>query len=221
MDPTAVQVARRALTEAKQLKARIVQQDGIGTDIVPRVELFREGVPLGVIWLNDSSAEEANWRRRMFTRLTLTIGASAADRAHFLTEQYEHRSQTGRSYDNYEHGSAARLFAAGDKATKEGVMVAVAGADGAFAAAYTTYTYDVGRRVRWDPPMVSEPKTGAMPDAMSLGFATQAARDAPLDVLHLGIALSCTVAAPQMIAPPRNAPCPCESGRKAKHCCWA
>jgi len=54
------------------------------------------------------------------------------------------------------------------------------------------------------------------------GFAVQAARPTrPTPLPEICRALHVDYLVPMITPPPRNRPCPCGSGSKAKHCCWA
>jgi uncharacterized protein YecA (UPF0149 family) len=63
---------------------------------------------------------------------------------------------------------------------------------------------------------------GAMVSSLRQGFVLQAKRPGPaLNPATIASTLGIALATPALTPPPRNRPCPCGSGTKAKHCCWS
>jgi hypothetical protein len=220
MAATAVgDVALEALHKAMALKSETVARDGLGTDVGILLDLRREGLLLGVLAL------ERDERRQDLATAATVVSLSDADQVTYIADAFQWRAPAGTPYPGpLEPGCLARWFAEGCPHVSEALTASSRRADGESAGAVCVYRYE-GRRVVWDPPATAPDwveQGGDVPDALDLGFQAQAVRPVPaLSVAAIAVQLELVAATPVLRRPPRNGPCPCGSGQKAKLCCWA
>lgn len=216
MDPI-LQAVERALAVVCERKRRRVATDGVGSDVVAMLDLRHEGVMLGVLGVTGNDRADA------FSKISLAIMLSDADRVLFISEGYRQRMDDDGPRGQA-HGELARRFAAGDESVAENIQVYGFERDGSGATAFATYRYR-GRQVDFDPvrSTIFEPGDGegAIVEAVTIGFDLQAKRVGPAySTIAIGRRLE-WAAVIDVPSAPRNGPCPCGSGRKAKSCCWA
>lgn len=205
-----------ALRLAKLLKEDLVRMEGIGADLCPMLILHHEGQHLGVIAIVGDQSE-------VLATTATAIALSDADEATHSADSYSYHPPPGAGREAV-YGDLPRWFAEGDPYTSECLMTYTRWRDGRARCTEIPYTYD-GRTLvwgdTWDPGRADD-MTGAVVAAITKGFEAQATRPAPaLTVAEIAVLLGCSVAMPVMARPPRNKPCPCGSGLKAKLCCWA
>jgi hypothetical protein len=220
-----VYVLDHAVAAAKAAKEHTVARGGIGADLVPALHLYREEDFMGAFLFGGIE------RERGFTLISAVIALSDAPVVHHLHEAYREMShfpgmesataaRESRLAD-YEYGSLAQRFAAGDQRVVEAVMVTVAPANGPMAAAFLPYRYH-GRTVEWFDPLLFDESDedhlidGDLHDAIKLGFANRDGEAMSAERISSQLKLSAVFPT----RPARNAPCPCGSGRKSKVCCW-
>lgn len=205
---------------ARLWKQRLVRIEGVGTDVQPVIEVWRDDDPLGVVYLHGRETPERAVEMRA------AIRAFGATGIVFIMEAYY---ELGPSFGA---GPMKPRFAAGDESVAEAVMVNVLECTGLDCGlAVLPYRYE-GRKVRWLPPPaydMAEDSTAALggdvPDLVIPAFAEAALltdRTAALqEFAGLGLELEeVPELRPRTVdAPGRNAPCPCGSGVKFKQCC--
>lgn len=199
-----------SLRIVKELKGQTVRHGG-DPDLAPMLELRRDGVLLHAAVLDGE-------RDRVLALLHDLVVLSDADQAVMIADTFilNARHHPG------EHGDLAARFAAGDLEVYEALSLVSCEPTGRELAVTVPFTRR-RRRIRWGEPKVDGVESGAMIQALRVGFARQVLRrkEGPVPPMqevanHLGIALL----AVQLSPPPRNKPCPCGSGDKAKFCCW-
>jgi hypothetical protein len=179
MDPSPVFAS--ALRTAKQLKADIVRDEGIGADLVPVLWLFGESEddpPLGLLAIpfEDDEGNDDN------AAVGLAVALSDARRVAFVCEGYLFSgSAPGEEPDK----PSAVLFAEGDPRVRECITVLGVDRDDDSAAFLSScpYRYN-GRTVVWDDDatLVSRDLNtlgGASVVAVGAGFRAQRTRPTP------------------------------------------
>lgn len=218
MDPCSTRsIHDLAVLDAKRTKEKLVAARGVGSDVVPSLWLQRGARCLGLFDLAAGLAHE-----EVLAAAAAIIAASDAPVAIMVREGFalapEDPAKIELHVAHGEHGDLARRFAAGDPDIAEALILATVGAD-SFVTSYHPYRYD-GRSVRWGETVLSDEADGAVPDALRGGYEMRSRRPEPaLDVATIAARSGLSVYVPA--DPPRNAPCPCGSGRKVKACCWA
>lgn len=207
-------VATEALRRAKAMKEEIVKRHGVGEDLVPHLDLWVGGLPWMTVFMNGKGLDHAKV-------IVGALGFSRCDLAVMVTEGYSLTSSLPHD-DRLRRGELAERFAAGDPAVREGLIIGILPREGSPRTWTVTYRYD-GRAVVWGDEDLSDNSEGIIPQAAAFGYAHRAAEERLMDhdelTRHL-MTLGTVEAVGQFIekAPPRNAPCPCGSGQKAKRC---
>lgn len=200
-----------AMNVAKQLKEDAVKAEGIGAEVGPMLYLLRDGTIWAVVPFVDDDVHGRFTRRDL---AATAVYRSPVDEAVVITEMWE---SAGSVPDKTRTG-AERRFAAGDPDTHEALSAVVVRADGTSGQRFARFHHE-GRRVVWDDLKEDDEARGPLPDALRLGFAKQG--EIPLlSPTELSNLLGVPLMTYKLRPPPRNEPCPCGSGRKAKHCCW-
>lgn len=228
---TLAEVVDRAVHVAKTLKEDLVAAHGPGSDLATQLALFHEGVLLGIVMLDGD-------RDVMLQQVVQAVALTNADQASHVVEAYMGRgvempegmtpeeaiADPDRLMPNYRHGDMQARFAAGDRDITELIHVMSTARSLETELRALPYHYDEARVVwdgEWSQP---EALAGTIPRAMRLGFEAQAKRQGPaLNVAAVVEMIGARLGImPMPVAtPPRNEPCPCGSGQKAKRCCWA
>lgn len=208
------EVVRRALEAAKDIKAAGVRREGPGADPAPMLDLRLEGLSLGVAIVDGE-------RDRMLSLLRTLVALSAADLAVFITDAYGLTSPADAGWPELEVGELGRRHAAGDPTVYECLNVVSVARDGTAGALKVQYHYE-GRSLVWHDDLDVGIEGGDVLARLRQGFMAQSVRPMPaMNATDLAEALGVVVATPALVAPPRNEPCPCGSGVKAKKCCWS
>lgn len=199
----------------KTVKEQTVRRQGVGADLAPMLELRRHGV-LSALAVIDGD------RDRVLALLHALPAHTDVDRVVFVADAYTWTPDGEPPDHGLEPDELAHRFAAGDPSVTECLQLVAIDRDGTEPASIQIgYTYD-RRRVVWADPEPMDIAGGDMIDAIREGFADQATRSRPpVGVTWLADYLGCLLVEPRLIRPPRNEPCPCGSGTKAKHCCWS
>jgi hypothetical protein len=214
MDPSSY--ASASIHAARNLKETIVKRDGPGTELLPMFGLWRDGVCLGYLLLT----VERGTVLRVFREAIPMTGADMVQHVH---ESYEGGwPEGGGPGGDVRPGTLGQLFKAGDPHVREVVWCLTATATTAIGASMP-YEYGPGRTVRWLDGPNAEPRElpalgGAHADALAEAWANPVRSSMPL--VMVGLELGMPVFTWWPTAPPRNEPCPCGSGQKAKRCCW-
>lgn len=206
----------KALDAARLIKEETVRREGIGADIPMMLHLRKEGLSLGI-------APLLGPRDEVLDLVVQLVGLGEADQVVHVCDAYG--IQNADWYPDL--NDLAKAFAAGDTNVYECLQVVSVRHDGSMSSLHAPYHYD-GRKVAWDETVDifrdDDPDLtvgGDYPAAMMQGFALQSIRPVrALNPQELSAITGCTFIAPVMVKPPRNKPCPCGSGRKAKICCW-
>lgn len=229
----ASQEARLALKCAKQAKEALVRREGIGADLTPNlVFLDFTGHQLGALavpWDGEEVRDQSLRGMSVATGLTDAAFVMVVMEA-FLLMAYGEEAE--READAVQYGDLTRRFAAGDRDVVETLTVTGRGRNGQVLMYSLPYEYH-GRTVAWlpdhpsaiDSPAGDDVEPGGEIDhALAVGFQAQEARreqQVPaltLDGIGRCLQWDAMVMTPTP-GPARNGPCPCGSGRKAKHCC--
>jgi hypothetical protein len=205
--------ARTALDIAMKIKTDAVAARGADGQTYTMLHLHHDGILWAVLPL---VVDDPVTRHQL---AAAAVAGSPADEAAIVMDTYVVDPD---SHDPRDARTVEQRFAAGDPAVTESLAGAVVrrdGTDGQWAVQYAV----VGRRVEWGTPEDHGAARGPMADALRWAFENQDAAPKRFDTpeglaTELGIPLA---AYPTMVAPPRNAPCGCGSGRKSKLCCWA
>jgi hypothetical protein len=211
-----------AIAAAMELKEQIVRREGVGTDVAHMLDLRRDSTPLVTLCLKGD-------RNLWLLQLEAGPALTDADTALFIVEGYGSTSK--RLWDwatspDYQYGELRRLFAEGNPEVHEALMVNVRRRDGFYAFVERPYRYD-GRRIEWLDAVDLDSESGGQDDgeiqrALARGFEGQARRPGPaMSGVELARFLKLEAVAYVPRRPPRNEPCPCGSGLKAKRCCWS
>jgi hypothetical protein len=204
----------QALRVSQILKEQAVRRQGVGTDVPMMLHLLKGGVSLGMATLIGE-------RQETISKIVAIAGLSDADQIVHVSDAYA----TYKIDAVPDHGDLARGFADGNLDILECLNAVSVRIDGATAAVQSPYTYG-GRTVIWGEPIdianeIVDELGGDYPDAVRMGFEGQKVRPIPaLNPAEISRYLGCPFVMPVMGRPPRNGPCPCDSGRKAKLCCW-
>lgn len=209
-----------SIRAAMIFKQRLVRTQGVGTDVRPLIEVWRDDEVMGIVYVSglDTPARVAE--------IGATIQAFGATAIVFIMEAYFELGP------RFQGGDMARRFAAGDETVAESVMVNVLDHTGQHSGlAVLPYRY-VGRKVRWLPPPAFDEAmdaqrhmSGDVPDGVMPFFAASALltdRTAALqefEAMGLELVEVPGVSPRQVDSTPRNARCPCGSGLKFKQCC--
>lgn len=187
------------LEVAKRRKDALAHSEGAAVTLRPHLTLYKDGRPLGCAYVPEAGHEQ--W----FPFIQGAIAASDATVASFTIESYV--LVTAAEHD------------AGEPLVADAMVCAVATTDG-YALMAAPFRR-AGREVLWGSTIISEARVARdLLDALRKGFEEQAERTSPaLSVRDIGERFSTLVEYPT--PPPRNRPCPCGSGIKAKSCCWA
>lgn len=206
------------LRAAMLLKERVVKRDGLGADIGTLLDLRHDGVPIGVVRATRSDPQ----RREDLDALTAIIALTDTDEVAHISDSHIWRADAGAAMPGpYRPGRLAQWFADGNPNVSEGLVVVARTRDGRGGQATAAYRCE-GRQVIWERnPVPWDSYGGDVPDAIGLGFQHQTERPGPaLPVPAVAMSLGYTCVSPVLQRPGRNEPCPCESGRKSKQCCW-
>lgn len=176
-------------------------------------------------------------REQWYEKLSRAVALSGADTVVYVTESYclvaprnlsvaEADAWLAENEATYEPHAFAQRHAAGDPAVVEALMVLMFDRTGQpprqWVGGFTVH----GRRVSWEKAPGVEPDaqagTGRLVDVINWALAHQP--DPPLSSVEYAVAAA-ALDVPLLVdwgpEPERNAPCPCGSGRKFKHCCAA
>jgi len=202
-----------AVRRAKMMKEEIVKRDGVGEDLMPCLELWIDAKPWMTVHMSGDGVDHA-------PVIAAALAFSRCDLAVLVTEGYTVPSCD--SGDTLRRGELAERFAAGDPAVVEGLVLAMFPIQGPTTLTAVAYHYD-GRSVVWGDERQADAASGRLEDAARLGYAERVADAEQVEHRELAASL---VTLPGVDAvglfvekpAPRNAPCPCGSGRKAKHC---
>lgn len=215
---------------ARAVKERAVRRDGPRSEIEPQVILFRRGRYFA------SALVGAPSRAEWLLRMKAAVAISCADAVVQLSEGYmkaydeladmESDDVMERLSESYEHGDLATRHGAGDVTVAEVLLVNVY-RHGHPPAVTSTPFVCRGRAVEWGERLEPDETEGEVPDLIAGALAIgvdRAARLGPLPWLEFAaamLALNIPVEVAPPVSHPRNAPCPCGSGRKHKICCGA
>lgn len=202
---------------AMENKERMVKREGIGTDLVPTLELHRDGDTIALVPLMGD-------RDDVFRVIRAAVAMSGADFVVHLSEAFCYRGKNLPG--NMRVGRLAELFAQGDPNVAEEVMLTGFTPDGRTFMRRHAYLYD-GRTVVWldspDPNDDVRQLTGDLPAIVMTGFEEQFLVPATTEQLTTALGMlgveAVLVAHPVTPSVPRNRLCPCGSGLKAKRCC--
>lgn len=200
-----------ALAVAKQLKEDAVKAEGVGAEVGPMLHLVRDGVMWAIVPLVDDDVDGRFTRRDL---AATAVYRTPVDEAVVITEVW----MSQPNVDDKTRTGAERRFAAGDTDTTEGLAAVVVRQNGEAAQRFAGFRHE-GRKIVWNDLEPDTEARGPLVDALRLGFARRG--ELPLlDPEGLSALLGVPLATHKLRPPARNEPCPCGSGRKAKHCCW-
>lgn len=212
MDPNPV--VRHICRAVRHWKQRLVDLDGVGADIPP-----------ALLTLNGPSLIGAHSLERVtgVTREASVITAIALTDCDLAALAFEAYADIDRRYSP--DVALAPLFAAGDPAIVEAVMVTVGCRDGRWTSVGFPYAYN-GRKVTWAPPRSTagwaDEVLARQQAALGAGFARQAERVGPAPMVagsQLAIVDEIATEDMAMVSFAVMAPCPCGSGRTIEDCC--
>lgn len=209
-----------SINAARLHKQRLVRDQGVGTDIHPVMEVWRDDDLLGVVYLSPRDTPTR------VAEIGATIRAFGATTVVFIMEAFYELGPTFRG------GNMQQRFADGDKTVAESVMVNVLDCTGRHSGlAVLPYRYE-GRKVRWLPPPAFDESVdserhmgGDLPDGVMPHFAQSALLTDRTAALQEFEALGLELVDVPRVTPRRvdsigrNARCPCGSGLKFKQCC--
>jgi hypothetical protein len=211
----------RAVQATRENKEALVARGGIGSDVKPLLTLMRDGAVLAGFPLEGD-------RHERIELIAQIVTLSDAPFVHFADESYSEDytdltpGDALRAHVAYDYGSLAKRFAAHDPRVVECVTVVTVDAELAMLT-ICPYRYK-GRRITWLEKTVFDDEVeglefgGGIPGALRRGLTNRAGRGPALPPRQISSRLNTgVILRPE---PPRNAPCSCGSGRKAKACCW-
>lgn len=225
MDPHQGNVLHEPLRLAMAYKEHLVKQFGLSErSDVPFTTIFYIGdEPFAFV--TPVSADEEVARRG----LSLALALTDCDRFLVVADTYAYSNPGVAAFPDYADLRAA--FAAGDPNTHEAIMATLWAREGDGFMGLAAYRILDGRHVEWIDlghltQELSPAVGGRLADVASQGFELQAERATPpaedwIDLARMVPPVILHVLPPPSMKAPRNAPCPCGSGRKAKHCCFS
>lgn len=206
----------RGTQAARRLKERALRREGPDADLTTTLALWHDGVLLGVMGLGDYGGGA------LHRRILLALSMSDADVVQLVCDAFWQAEPDHRKGE----GTLAERAGRGDPTVRETLLVMTwreVDDPNRPVVAVLPYERD-GRSIVWGetPGHDDDRDEGALVEAVRGGFVSRSHRPTPALPIEaiaasLGVALVMDVLTP----PARNEPCPCGSGNKAKHCCWA
>lgn len=179
-----------AMDFAKAMKREAVAQRGVGADIVPMLDLRRDGTCLGIAVLEGG-------RDRLLALCSTLVALSGVDRVIFMTDAYGTSVEADDADEvDLEVGELAQRFPT-DPGVYECLQVLTVDRDGNGEALSATYRYR-GTRLVWSEPEPHrlELAGGAVTKRIIEGFRHQVPVPASFDMTRLFRLVDCTVVMP-------------------------
>lgn len=213
-----------ALAHARDLKEWVVRTRGYRADMLSMLVLWHEGVLLGAC---DIASTPSPVRYPLVAEAVAMVDA---DLVQIVADSYTRRATLEEAeadpawYQAFDHGDLEQAARRGDPRVVEALSVVTwqAASPATPELRLLRYEWD-GPRPRWLEPerCTGVQLGGGFAEAVELGFASRAGRPFPAQPLAVvAQATGFDVVEIVFAAPPRNGPCPCGSGEKAKYCCW-